>query len=80
MAKSLQQEDVQRVIGAVSGGVAMSVLQWSGSDEQFVAVPWTLISGPAEIDRFAEKNHINAAYVHRRYSTWISFGIRCVAA
>ncbi len=53
MAKALQQEDVQRVIGAVPGGVAMSVLQWSGSDEQFVAIPWTLISDPAEIDRFA---------------------------
>lgn len=55
MANALQQEDVQQAIGAVPGGVAMSVLQWSGGDEQYLALPWTLLSDPAEIDSFAAR-------------------------
>ncbi|MCK0101532.1 DUF1194 domain-containing protein [Pseudohalocynthiibacter sp. F2068] len=53
MARALYQEDVQLVIGASPGGVAIAVIQWSGGEEQFLALPWTLFSGPAEIDRFA---------------------------
>jgi len=55
MAMALQQADVQQVIGSVPGGVAMSVLQWSGGGEQFVTLPWTLVSDPTEIDSFAAK-------------------------
>ncbi|MGR3291203.1 MAG: DUF1194 domain-containing protein [Paracoccaceae bacterium] len=55
MGLALQQEDVQRLIGSVPGGVAMSVLQWSGENEQYVALPWALVSTPAQIDSFAER-------------------------
>ena len=53
MAGALNQEDVQIAIGASPGGVAIAVIQWSGGEEQFLALPWTLLSGPAEIDKFA---------------------------
>lgn len=55
MASALRQHDVQQVIGSVPGGVAILVLQWSGRDELFVALPWTLLSTPADINGFATK-------------------------
>jgi len=53
MARALYQEDVQLAISAYPGGVAIAVIQWSGGEEQFLAMPWTMLSGPAEIDKFA---------------------------
>jgi hypothetical protein len=53
MARALYQEDVQLAIGAYPGGVAIAVIQWSGGEEQFLALPWTMLSGIAEIDKFA---------------------------
>jgi hypothetical protein len=53
MVRALYQEDVQLAIGAYPGGVAIAVIQWSGSEEQFLALPWTMLSGIAEIDKFA---------------------------
>jgi uncharacterized protein DUF1194 len=53
MARALYQEDVQRAIGAYPGGVAIAVIQWSAGDEQSLALPWTMLSGPDEIDKFA---------------------------
>ena len=55
MAMALQREDVQHVIGAVPGGVVLSVLPWSGSSEQFLTLPWTLVSDPTEINSLATK-------------------------
>lgn len=55
MATALRQDDVQRVIASVPGGVAMSVLQWSGRDEQAVVLPWTMISAPDEITDFGNQ-------------------------
>ncbi len=53
MASALHQQDVQLAIGASPGGVAMAVIQWSGGDEQFLALTWTLLSSPTDIDNFA---------------------------
>ena len=64
MARALYQEDVQLAISASPGGVAIAVIQWSGGEEQFIARPWTLLSGPAEIDRFAS----NIANMPRAFS------------
>jgi len=64
MARALHQEDVQLAIGASPGGVAIAVIQWSGGEEQFLALSWTLLSGPAEIDSFAS----NIATMPRAFS------------
>lgn len=64
MARALHQQDVKLVIGASPGGVAIAVIQWSGGAEQYLALPWTLLSNPAEIDRFAD----NIANMPRAFS------------
>ena len=64
MARALHQADVQLVIGASPGGVTIAVIQWSGGEEQFLAIPWTLLSDPVEIDKFAS----NIANMPRAFS------------
>ena len=64
MARALAQKDVQLAIGASPGGVAIAVIQWSGGEEQFLALPWALLSNPAEIGSFAS----NIANMPRAFS------------
>ena len=64
MARALHQEDVQLAISASPGGVAIAVIQWSAGEEQFLALPWTLLSDPTTIDSFAS----NIANMPRAFS------------
>lgn len=36
-------------------GVAMMIMQWSGSESQVVSVPWTLLTNAQEVRAFAEQ-------------------------
>ncbi len=53
IAEALTDPSVMAVIGSVDGGVALSVAQWSGRDDQHLSLPWRLISNSADIETAA---------------------------
>jgi hypothetical protein len=56
--------------------VALAIFEWSGSDEQAVVLDWTLLTGPAEIDRAAG---VMAAHV-RQASGLTALGVSLIYA
>jgi hypothetical protein len=51
---AFRDEEVRRVIRhGPRGRIAVTYLEWSGTDAQRVVVPWTLIDGPAAAEAFA---------------------------
>ena len=64
---SLALRDPAIADALLSGESALAVLQWSGADEQIVAVPWTRIEGPAALDAFV-------AAVHRQPRAFVASG------
>jgi Ca-activated chloride channel family protein len=39
----------------VRGGIALSVIQWSGADRQQVSIPWRRMNTPADVRAFAQE-------------------------
>jgi hypothetical protein len=60
------------------GKIAVAYVEWAGSTEQQVIVPWTIIDGPASADEFAQK--LRAAPIRRAYRTSISEALKFSAA
>ena len=60
------------------GKIALIYIEWAGSHEQTIVVPWTLIDGKAAADAFAAK--LQAAPIRRTYRTSISSGLLFSAA
>lgn len=60
------------------GKIALIYIEWAGSHEQTIVVPWTLIDGKAAADAFAAK--LQAAPIRRTYRTSISSGLIFSAA
>jgi hypothetical protein len=60
------------------GKVAMIYVEWAGSHEQTIVVPWTLVDGAATAEAFAAK--LAAAPVRRTYRTSISSALIFSAA
>ncbi|MFC7052264.1 DUF1194 domain-containing protein [Hansschlegelia quercus] len=54
----------------VTGRIALAYVEWAGSDEQRVLVPWTLIDGPETAAAFA--NRLAGEPLRRAYRTSIS--------
>lgn len=52
------------------GRIAISYVEWAGSDEQRIVVPWTVVDGPASAKAFAER--LAASPLRRAYRTSIS--------
>ncbi len=60
------------------GKIAITYIEWAGSHEQTIVVPWTLIDGKASAEAFAAK--LQAAPIRRTYRTSISSGLLFSAA
>jgi hypothetical protein len=71
-------EFVNALRGGPHGKIALIYIEWAGTHEQTIVVPWTLIDGKASADAFAAK--LAAAPVRRTYRTSISGGLIFSAA
>lgn len=60
------------------GKIALIYIEWAGSHEQTIVVPWTLIDGKTAAEAFAAK--LQAAPIRRTYRTSISSGLLFSAA
>lgn len=69
---------VDALRGGAHGKIAIIYIEWAGSHEQTIVVPWTLIDGQAAAETFAAK--LAAAPVRRTYRTSISSGLIFSAA
>jgi hypothetical protein len=56
------------------GKIAVTYVEWAGSGEQQVVVPWQVIDSPASADAYAEK--LRAAPIRRAYRTSISGALK----
>jgi hypothetical protein len=64
--------------GGAHGKIALIYIEWAGTHEQTIVVPWTLIDGKAAAEAFVAK--LSAAPVRRTYRTSISGGLNFSAA
>lgn len=64
--------------GGAHGKIALTYVEWAGTHEQTVVVPWTLIDGKASAEAFAAR--LAEAPVRRTYRTSISGGLIFSAA
>jgi hypothetical protein len=64
---------VDALRGGAHGKIALIYVEWAGTHEQTIVVPWTLIDSKAAADGFATK--LAAAPVRRTYRTSISSGL-----
>ncbi len=64
--------------GGAHGKIALIYVEWAGTHEQTVVVPWTLIDGRAAAEAFAAR--LAEAPVRRTYRTSISGGLIFSAA
>lgn len=56
LADAFRDPAVHKAIGAGPlGSVAVSVVEWSGRDQQVVQIPWTRLDGAAAADAFADR-------------------------
>ena len=53
LAAAFRHPDFIEAIGYVHGGVAVTLMQWSGPESQVQTIPWQLISTPEQIARLA---------------------------
>ena len=56
------------------GRIAVTYVEWAGSGEQQVVVPWQVIDSPASADAYAEK--LRGAPIRRAYRTSISGALK----
>jgi len=64
LARALASPQVAKAVArGKTGAIAVTVLQWSGFQEQEVKVPWTRVSGAADLARLANQ----ARAMARRY-------------
>jgi hypothetical protein len=49
------QRVVNAAISGPNGRIAVSFVEWSGADEQYVIIDWTLIAGAQDARRFSDK-------------------------
>ena len=54
LAAAVRHPEIIEAIGWVRGGVAVTVMQWSGPTSQLQTVPWQLVSEPDDINRLAD--------------------------
>lgn len=66
----VSREFLDALKSGIHGKVAITYVEWAGSHDQRIAVPWRLIEGPASADAFAAE--ILAAPLRRSYRTSIS--------
>jgi Ca-activated chloride channel homolog len=77
LAAALRDPEVAEAL--VRGQVALAVLQWSGSAEQAVALPWQRMLAPSDVARFADR----AAVMPRAFSgsdTAVGMGLSFAAS
>lgn len=56
LARAFRDPDIQEAIGKGPGGrIAIILIQWSGRDQQRVAIPWTEIGTAPEAERLADR-------------------------
>jgi len=72
------KEFIDALRGGAHGKVALIYIEWAGTHEQTVVVPWTLIDGRAAAEAFAAR--LAEAPVRRTYRTSISGGLIFSAA
>jgi len=55
IAQALRDPSVAAAIGSVEGGVAISLMQWSGRDDQAVSVDWRHVDGAGRLAGLADE-------------------------
>ncbi len=56
VAYALRDPEIQKAIAAgPNGAIAIAAIQWSDEDSQVLALPWTVIDGPAAADAAASR-------------------------
>lgn len=53
-AEALRHPTVQNMVALNPGGVAVSVLQWAGENEQDVSIPWVILRSNRDAQLFAD--------------------------
>jgi len=76
IAQALRDPNVASVIQAIDGGVAISLMQWSGRAHQSQSVPWRMIRDPEELDQLADQ----IARVPRAFASETAIGSALMAA
>lgn len=71
-------EFVQAVGKGPHGRIAVTYVEWAGSSEQRIVVPWQMIDSPAAAEEFARQ--VKEAPLRRAYRTSISGAIKFSAA
>ena len=62
MADALLDPEIREVM--LRGRVALSVMQWSGVDQQVLSIPWRRMETPADVAAFAlEARNMRRAYI-----------------
>lgn len=72
------KEFLDALRGGGHGKIALIYVEWAGSHEQTIVVPWTLIDGRASAEAFAAR--LAAAPIRRTYRTSISSALIFSAA
>lgn len=54
LAAAFRRPEIVDAIGGIPGGVAVTMMQWSGPASQIQTVPWQLVSTPDEVARLAD--------------------------
>lgn len=68
-AAALRDPEIARAIASgVHGRVAVAYVEWSGSIDQRVVVPWTLVESPTDLESFARRLTSDYAPLMRRTS------------
>lgn len=65
LATALRDDNVQKAITSIDGGVALALMQWSGRNEQHMYPSWRKINSAAELDSFARSVEVSP----RRFSS-----------
>jgi hypothetical protein len=72
------KEFIDALRNGAHGKIALIYIEWAGTHEQTIVVPWTLISDRASAEAFVAK--LSAAPIRRTYRTSISGGLIFSAA
>lgn len=54
-AEAFRNPEILRLVDWLEGGISVAVTQWSGEDEQAVALPWRHVASAAEMGQAADE-------------------------
>lgn len=77
--KALTDVRVQNAISLMPNGVAVSIMQWAGPNEQEISVPWTMLHNGQDVTNFAQVVANVSDPFHERTGTAIGNSLKAAA-